>query len=806
MSRYICIHGHFYQPPRENPWLEAIELQDSAYPYHDWNARITAECYATNAASRLLDAGGKILDIVNNYSKISFNFGPTLLLWMEVHAPDVYRAILEADKLSQQNFNGHGSAMAQVYNHMIMPLSNTRDKVTQIVWGIADFEHRFGRKPEGMWLAETAVDTETLELLAEHGIKFTILAPRQARRVRNLGEEEWRDVSDGRIDPKVPYLCALPSGKTITLFFYDGPISQELAFAGLLDSGEALANRLLGAFNGDDPQDQMVHIATDGETYGHHHRYGDMALAYCLHHLETNDLAKITIYPQFMEIHPPTQQVEIVENTSWSCVHGIERWRNNCGCNSGTSWVQEWRSPLREALDWLRDKLAGIYEDELGRYADDPWRMRNDYINVILNRSEDNVNEFFSRHTSRELSQDDKVKVLRLLELQRHALLMYTSCGWFFDEISGLEATQVLQYAARAIQLADKAAGANLESSFLEILQRAPSNLPQYQNGAHVYESLVKPAMVDLLRVGAHYAVSSLFEDYSEDADIYCYSAHRKHFEVHEAGRQRLAVGTASLRSYITNDERTISFAVLHLGDHNLIGGVREFIGEETFTSTSDEIKEAFLRSDIPDVIREIDRNYEGHNYSLWHLFRDEQRKVFNRILQSTLEEIEGSFRQIYDHHYPIMQVMRELNVPLPKALATPAEYTVSANLKKTLEASEIDLNQLQNLIDEIAKWNFESEKTTLGYVASQRVTELMRDLEKDPENLSILTMVEGILRILRAPAMHLDLMKAQNLHFRIAREHYNQVREKADSGDEAAKEWVERFDVLGTYLQIRSA
>src|ERR1051325_436570 len=276
MNRQICIHGHFYQPPRENPWLEEVELQDSAYPYHDWNERITAECYAPNAVSRILAPDKSITEIVNNYARISFNFGPTLMMWMAAHAKDVPGAISAADRQSRSRFSGHGSAIAQVYNHMIMPLANARDKRTQIIWGIRGFEHRFGRRPEGMWLAETAVDIETLEILAEQEILFTILAPRQAGRVRRFGKR-WRDVSGGRVDPRMPYRCRLPSGRTINLFFYDGPISQDIVFGGLLTSGEKFASRLLGAFVEDKGQAQLVHIATDGETYGHHHRYGEMA-------------------------------------------------------------------------------------------------------------------------------------------------------------------------------------------------------------------------------------------------------------------------------------------------------------------------------------------------------------------------------------------------------------------------------------------------------------------------------------------------------------------------------------------------
>jgi alpha-amylase/alpha-mannosidase (GH57 family) len=357
MERYVCIHSHFYQPPRENPWLEQIELQDSAYPYHDWNERITAECYAPNAVSRIIDQAGKIANIVNNYAKISFNFGPTILSWMEEREPDLYRRILEADRESREIFSGHGSAIAQAYNHVILPLANSRDKRTQVIWGARDFESRFGRTPEAMWLPETAVDLESLDLMANEGIRYAILEPHQAHRVRKKGSREWMDVTGGRIDPKLPYKLRLPSGRTIAVFFYDGPVSRAVAFEGLLNNGEVFANRILGAFTDSrSGRYQFVHIATDGESYGHHHAHGEMALSYALHHIESNGLARITNYGEFLEIHPPTHEVEIYENTSWSCVHGIERWKSNCGCNSGgrPGWNQEWRRPLREALDWLR--------------------------------------------------------------------------------------------------------------------------------------------------------------------------------------------------------------------------------------------------------------------------------------------------------------------------------------------------------------------------------------------------------------------------------------------------------------------
>src|SRR5882724_4693989 len=491
MERYVCVHAHFYQPPRENAWLEAVEYQDSAYPYHDWNERVTAECYAPNSASRILDGDGRILQIVNNYSKISFNFGPTLLSWMEQKSPTVYEAILAADRESQRIFSGHGSAVAQAYNHMILPLATRQDKYTQIVWGIRDFEKRFGRHPEGMWLPETAVDLQTLEVLAELGIKFTILSPYQAGRVRPLGGRAWRKVDGGRVDPSMAYAVRVPSGQAINIFFYDGPISRAIAFEDLLADGKRFSERLLGAFSDARTWPQLVHIATDGETYGHHRAYGDMALAFALRQIETSQLARLTNYGEYLEKHPPTQEPKVIGNSSWSCAHGVERWRSDCGCNSGqTHYHQRWRAPLRRALDALHAKLDIVFEHSSGSLLKDPWAALDGYVSVILDRSFETRESFLSTHTHRALSDSEKINVWRLLEMERHAALMYTSCGWFFDDISSLETVKIIEYAARAIQLARDVAGVDLEPQFVADLEQAPGNKTRFADGGKVYEEV----------------------------------------------------------------------------------------------------------------------------------------------------------------------------------------------------------------------------------------------------------------------------------------------------------------------------
>ncbi|RKY36140.1 MAG: glycoside hydrolase [Candidatus Omnitrophota bacterium] len=807
MNKYICVHGHFYQPPRENPWLEQVEVQDSAYPYHDWNERITTECYAPNAASRILDGGNRIIDIVNNYAKMSFNFGPSLLCWMEKHNPDTYAMILEADKLSLKNFSGHGAAIAQVYNHMIMPLANSRDKRTQVIWGIKDFVYRFKRQPEGMWLAEAAVDLETLDILAEFGIKFTILSPYQAQRKRKIGEDKWLDALNGKIDPKKPYLCKLPSGRTIAVFFYDGPVSQEIAFGGLLNNGEKFALRLLGLFSERQKESQLVHIATDGETYGHHHSYGEMALSYAYYFIENNNLAKFTIYAQYLEKFPPEYEVEIVENSSWSCSHGVDRWKSDCGCSSGMNpeWNQKWRAPLRKAMDWLRDKLVTVYEEQMRAIYPKPWELRNEYIDVILNRSSDNIAAFFNKHFDSALNARKKVEILELLEMQRHTMLMYTSCGWFFDEISGIETVQIMQYAARAIQIAKKVAGIDVDLDFLKLLKKAPSNVFIYKNGAKIYEKFIRPSVLDLKRVAAHYAISSLFKQYAKQSRIYCYSAEAENCEYFEAGRQKIVIGKTLVKSNITQTEDLVSFAAVHMGDHNLLGGVRHYDNAELFEEMERQIKTAFQKGDVSEIIRLIDYHFGNSNYSLWHLFKDEQRKVLQQILKTPLEGIKNTFRQINEQHYQTMQAVKEMGIPLPKVFSVTLEFILNADMRNVLEKEKADISKLSVYVKEVRRWSFELDKPALAFAATRRLTSFMELLKQKPLDTEAIKLINNMFRILRPLSLHLSIWKSQNIYFSIGKKWYSSMCEKANAKDYQAMRWVKNFRILGRYLRVRS-
>jgi alpha-amylase/alpha-mannosidase (GH57 family) len=802
LERYVCIHGHFYQPPRENPWLEAIELQDSAYPYHDWNLRIDAECYAPNSASRIMDQEGRIARIVNNYSLISYNFGPTLLAWMKERSPETYRLVLEADRESAARFSGHGSALAQCFNHMIMPLANQRDKYTQVRWGMRDFEARFGRAPEGMWLPETAVDIETLEILAEHGIRFTVLAPTQARRVRQQ-RRSWRDASGGQIDPTVAYTLRLPSRRKIAVFFYDGPISRAVAFERLLDRGEYLAERLLGAFSDARAWPQLVHIATDGETYGHHHTYGEMALSYALQYIEENGLARLTNYGEFLEAHLPVHEVQIHENTSWSCAHGVERWRSDCGCNTGgqPGWNQQWRRPLRDALDWLRNEVAPFYEVRGRELLVDPWAARDAYINVILDRSSGIRESFFARHATHALSAAERVTALELLELQRHAMLMYTSCGWFFSELSGIETVQVIEYAGRVLQLARQLGGPDLEPQFLERLACAKSNIPEHRDGRAIYEKFVRPAMVDLEKVGMHYAISSVFENGSQAGRIYSYTVDCGDYRMLTAGKARLALGRARITSEITLESTELTFGVAHMGDHNVSGGIRRFTTEEAFAGTVQEITAVFRQGDFAQIVRVVDREFGPCTYSLGLLFRDEQRKAVRQILESSLGDAESAYRQIYQSHVALMRFLASIGMPAPKSLEMAAEVTLNTDLRRAFEEDELDLGRIAALVDEaqVAKVPFDAP--TLEFALRKTLERMAERLAAEPDSLELLQKLDAAAAVARSLPFEAVLWRVQNLYHHLMLTVYKEYEAKA--GGEA-REWLDTFRALGAKLSVR--
>lgn len=703
----VCIHGHFYQPPRENPYLGAIEAQPGAEPFHDWNERIHHECYRPNAYARILSDQGEVIDIVNNFAYISFNIGPTLMSWLERHDPETYRRILEADRGSCERLGGHGNAIAQVYNHIIMPLASDRDKRTQIRWGKADFVARFGRDPEGIWLAETAVDYPTLEALVDEGFQFTILAPSQVQRCRPLptadnANPDWYEVGGGQIDPTRPYRCYLPSRgadgshRYIDVFFYDGPISRDMGFNDVLASSQHFAQRIGQAVRGDHRPSQIIGVATDGETFGHHKGGAEKTLAYAVTREFPSQGWTVTNFAHYLHCAPPRWEAVLKPVTAWSCSHGVDRWQDDCGCGGGGLWHQRWRRPLRDALDWLRDELADLFEVHGAGYFTDPWAARDDYVHVIRQRTEAARRQFFEVHQSHPLSAAEKVDALRLLEMQHHALLMFTSCGWFFDEISRPEGTQILRYAARAIELAGEVAGVELETEFIYRLEPGLSNVPQFYNAAGVYRQLAIPSQVSLEQVVAHYAMSSLFTPYHHEQRLYSYTIHQHDYQVQRMGPLSLAVGRLNVTSDVTGDRSDLSFVVLHLGGwdfHCCVNGFRRRID---YQRAKESILASFTSGSAAQIILAMNATFGDRIYNLQALFTEERHRIMQLLSRDTLQRLDQLYDQVYRNNYGLIKAFHRDGLAVPQELQVAAEVAIrhrALDHLRLLEQETSDLN-----------------------------------------------------------------------------------------------------------------
>ncbi|MDF5731082.1 MAG: DUF3536 domain-containing protein [Rhizonema sp. PD38] len=726
---YVTVHGHFYQPPRENPYLDAIERQSGAAPFHDWNERIHSECYRPNAFARVLNDRGEVVGIVNNYEYLSFNIGPTLMSWLERHDMEVYQRILEGDRNSCDRLNGHGNAIAQVYNHIIMPLANERDKYTQIRWGKEDFRSRFGRDPEGMWLAETAVDYATLEALVKEGIRFIILAPSQAQRCRLLPTQddpkpEWHEVGGNQIDPTRPYRCYLPNGRSsnkeqrtkntpyIDIFFYDGPISRDMGYSDVVYSSNHLAGRIGSAVRGDHRPAQLISVATDGETFGHHKRGTEKTIAYALTEEFPSWGWTVTNFAHYLSLNSPTWEVELKPVTAWSCAHGVDRWQDDCGCGGGGGWHQQWRRPLRDALNWLRDRLIEVYEEHGTQFFRDPWQARDEYVKVIHDRSPDNVSRFLNRHQTHELTASEQVDALRLLEMQRQALLMFTSCGWFFEEISRPEGTQILRYAARALELAGDVAGVQLEHSFIERLTHAPSNVDLFKHGGEIYRQLVLTAQVSFKQVAVHYAITSLFANYKSletsnptslqscslnhhpyQKRVYCYTADELDYQLQRLGSLTLVVGQLKLVSEIIRESENLMFAVLHLGGWDFHCGIQPFEGRRNYTELKQKLFASLQQASAAHTILMMTQLFGEESYSWQNLFAEERHQLMGLLTQETLARLDQLYTQAYRDNYGVLMAFHRDELAAPQELQVAADIALGHRGMTTLRLLEQDIS-----------------------------------------------------------------------------------------------------------------
>lgn len=769
---FLTVHGHFYQPPRENPWLEAIEQQDSALPFHDWNERINNECYNPNSVSKIVNSKNQILNVVNNYEYISYNFGPTLLSWMEEFAPLAYERVIKADINSRRAHSGHGNAIAQVYNHMIMPLANERDKQTQVKWGIKDFEYRFGRKPEGIWLAETACDDDTLRVLVENGIKFTILSPYQAQRIRKEGEKTWQDVSWGNIDPARSYRYYIKSapGKYIDLFFYDGAISRSVAFDELLTDGNKFVNRLKDGISDLRNYPQLVNIATDGESYGHHTKFGDMALAYAMK-LRVKDAGFIvTNYAEYLEKYRSDWEVEIKPVSSWSCSHGVGRWSDDCGCSTGghPGWNQKWRKPLRQALDYLRDEMTTLYHKQGKKFFKDPQETRDNYISVIMDRSDISVKNFQDEYFLDDLCDEQKVKAMELLEIQRQAMLMYTSCGWFFSEISGIETVQIMKYAARVMQLAKSFMKKDLETPFLEILKEAKSNIPEFGTGKDVYEKFVKPSVVTAKQIVSLWAISSLYTDIEDEENVYCYKINKHSYKSVTKGNSKLVIGHIEVESKVTLEKSNMIFALLQFSGGDFHCAIKEY--SDDFETIQKELVRTYLVSPLTEIIRTID-NYFGKEYfTLKDIFIEERRKILQTMLKGKLQIFANTYESMYDEGKGSIYQMQTLGLDIPKEFKISAQYVLTKQFNELFIESRgfLDADIIQQASDlnfEAKRIGIEIDKEPTSKIFSKKIAQNINrlsyalDLQQVDATLDLLDCIAKL-------EIKVDIAEAQSYYF----------------------------------------
>ncbi len=770
MARLLCLHGHFYQPPRENPWIEEIEVQDSAEPFHDWNERIAVECYGPNGAARLKGEGDRIVDIVDNYRHLSFNFGPTLLAWLERYRPDVYARVLEADARSVEE-RGHGNALAQGYSHAILPLASPRDRLTQIRWGVSDFRRRFRRAPEGFWLPETAADAATLAALVGEGLRFTVLSPFQALRVRPPGGE-WQDAAGARFDPTRSYRVRAGGGD-LAVFFYDGHIARDLAFGDGLSSPDALVRRIEAGFDPGRGHDEVLTVAFDGETLGHHKKGGDEVVAAALRRLRRAGEPRVVNLAEALALAPPSWEAEIAERSSWSCAHGVERWRSDCGCEVGgePGWRQAWRGPLLAALEALRDGLAELYERAAAPLLPDPWGARDRYVDVVLDPDRGDALELLRREAGRPLAGEEAVKALRLLEMQRQALLMFTSCGWFFAELSGLETVQVLKYAARAVQLARDATGIDLEPALEAALARAPSNRPEHGDGRRVYEALVKPSVVTLEGVAAHLAIASTARETPADGAVFRFRYRLEERRSEASGPATLTTGRLRLESATTLETLDALYCVLHLGAADFRCGIAPYRDATHHAEVEAALFARLERASFHRVLREIDRHFPGRDYALRDLFLDERRRVARGLLEGTLRRYEDHYREIFDDNVRLMEFLREIDSPIPGPLRVAADVTLTGRLLEVmrrarggevnLEEAEAQLGTVVRLAQRLgARLYLAPVRRGVEALVLERVGALVAG--KTPAARA--AEAAGILALAERLGLRLDLWAAQNL------------------------------------------
>ena len=774
MPTKLTIHGHFYQPPRENPWTEMVEPEPSAAPFHDWNERIYQECYRANDNARIVRSDGVVEALVSNYQYLSFNMGPTLLSWMQTKHPFGYRRILAADAESVA-LRGFGNAIAQGYNHSILTLCNPRDRRTQILWGLMDFKSRFGRDAASLWLAETACNDAVLGELIEQKLKYILLAPRQAQRVRPLGagDDAWRDVGNSNIDPGYAYRYFHKdgSGRHIDLFFYDGPIAQAIAFENALHDSHTFISLFQRAQGG---EDRLIHVATDGESYGHHTKFGDRALAYALGREAKQQGFEVTNYEAYLQAHPPTMEVEVKlgpngEGSSWSCVHGAGRWSRDCGCETGgqAGWNQAWRAPLREALDILRDALAAEFEREAGKLLKDPWAARDAFISIVLDPTEAPKAHFFSDHALRSLDAEEQMRALSLLDLQRQCMLMYTSCGWFFNDLAGIETVQILKYACRALDYAAELGLSAPRQAFLMKLAEAHSNRAEHGDGAKIFHREVEPLRVGVERLAAHLGLTSLVDGQSEGT-LGGWSYTQKNFERLHLGTLRLASGQVELQSRITGRRFNASFLSLHFGGVDFYCAVKPFEDADTHKAQVALVESAFLRGLVPGILASVRQDFGGVEYGLEQVLPDGRERLAREAFRDLIEDLSEETAKIYQDNKHRLDLFQAAGYPLPAELRNAAEFTLSRQFEAEIRAQRESRDpgayaRAAELAREAAELGYHLDTTESQRHFGAMATRAVEGALSSPDS-SRLDAAIDLLKLTRDLGIKADLQNAQEI------------------------------------------
>jgi alpha-amylase/alpha-mannosidase (GH57 family) len=799
MTIALVVHGHFYQPPRENPWTGLIEREPGAGSFHDWNERIHAECYRPNAFARIADHYGRVERIVNNYARLSFNFGPTLLPWLERHAPETYARVLEADRESARRNGGHGNAIAQGYHHAILPLCNERDRRTQLRWGVRDFRLRFGREPESLWLPETACDDATLGALIEEGLRYVALSPFQAARVRPSGDDEvWRDVSGGDVDTTVPYTYFHRdgSGRSLAVFFYDGEIARGVAFEGLLASSRALVAACARAASLSSAR--LVNFATDGESYGHHFRYGDRCIAYALEEEAARVGLRVTNYGEFLDGNPPAFEVEIKsgvsgEGTAWSCTHGLGRWSRDCGCHAGApeGWNQSWRGPLRSALDLLRDDLAPKFEEAGRRFFRDPWLARDDYVGLLTDEGDDARAAFFRRHAPRDLTRDERARALTLLESQRAAMAMYASCGWFFNDISGIESLQTLRHAGRVIGLAGDL---NLDppvTAFLETLNDARSNVAEQGGGADIFLRAVESSRVRPQRVAAHVALSGLIQNESvaDAGESAGYNFEKLDFQKRRHGRVTLETGRLALEERATGRAYEFALAAMHFGEVDYYCALRPFEGARELEEASSELWSLFRTASLAVLLRVAQESFGPEEFGIEALLPEGQGQLSRRVFGDLVSRFLEGYERMYEESRRVVERLQEIGFQPPRELRLAAEMTLSRRLERELREQRRGAGHYQTageIAREASRFGYQLERAPVTRVFEETVTEAARTVVARPTGENVRT-ARALIELGRELGLEANLERAQEV-----------IYEAAQAGANVSDEWRDFALALG--------